>query len=388
MKRKFEITPKVIPQGITENSLFTVIADWCKAGAGKKRFTLQMLSAFASGKGITAIEPLLDIFLADGNAVEIIVGVDRNGTDKAALRSLKALSAAYETQCVVRVFHAPSRQAIFHPKLYILRTPSTVSYVIGSPNLTCGGLSSNFESMLLFENCKNNSTPATAAISIWETFAKPSFPLKQDYLRELTQDYLHKLQKGMPNLSKEEFHRRPGAVSDLWQPISRLRLPRSTKVRKRAKLVATTKRNGFLLMDILRETRSTQMQIPLQVVTDFFRVNPRQEANLSISILTQTGISQPIIRTLVISQGPKKDRLMRRLEMPQIRGLERPLAVLFVHLPGRRRFAFHLIPRSSKSYKSASQILEREGQQGSVRRRFIVGDFSEKKWRTVKKLLP
>jgi HKD family nuclease len=388
MKTKIEHTTRAIPQGITEDSLFSVIADWCKKGAGQKHYNLQILSAFASGNGVTAITPLLDIFLADGNTVEIIVGVDRNGTDKAALENLQSLAAAYEKQCSVHVFQAPSRQSIFHPKLYLLRTRSTVSCVIGSPNLTCGGLSSNFESMLLFGDCENNSAVATNAISIWETFAKPKAPLRNHYLRVLSRSYLNVLLKRMPDKPRQEFEETATAVRDLWKPISRLPLPRSTKVSRRTKLAPTTKKAGFLLMDVLQETRFTQMQIPLSIVEGFFRVEPRKPADLSVSIWTQTGISQPITRTLVISQGPRKDRLMRRLEMPQIRGLARPLAVIFMHLPGRRRFAFHLIPHHSPAYKVANRILQKEGQQGSAKRRFVIGSLTEKKWSSVKGLLP
>lgn len=388
MKTKIEQTTRAIQQGITEDSLFSVIANWCKEGAGQKHYVLQILSAFASGSGVTAITPLLDIFLADGNAVEIIVGVDRNGTDKAALKNLHSLASAYEKQCSVHVFQAPSKQSIFHPKLYLLRTRSAISCVIGSPNLTCGGLSSNFESMLLFGDCKIDSVVATNAISIWDTFSQPKAPLKIQYLRELSGSYLDTLLKRMPETPKQEFKETETAVRDLWRPISRLPLPRSTKVKQRTKVVPTTKTAGFLLMDVLQETRFTQMQIPLSVVGEFFCVEPRKPADLSVSIWTQTGISQPIIRTLVISQGPKKNRLMRRLEMPQIRGLARPLAVVFVHLPGRRRFAFHLIPSHSKGYKLADRILEREGQQGAAERRYIIGSLTEKKWSSVKALLP
>src|SRR5690606_12954189 len=108
---------RAIRQGVTEQSLFSVLAGWCRAGAGQQDHTLQTLSAFASGSGVLAVAPLLDVFLADGNRVEIIVGIDLNGTDKAALRHLFSLAEAYQKQCSVRVFHAPSREAIFHPKL-------------------------------------------------------------------------------------------------------------------------------------------------------------------------------------------------------------------------------------------------------------------------------
>jgi hypothetical protein len=103
-------------------------------------------------------------------------------------------------------------------------------------------------------------------------------------------------------------------------------------------------------MDVLNETRWTQMQVPIPVVEGFFGVDKRQSLDLHLSILTKTGLSQPIERPLVMSQGQEGQRLMRRIEMPQIRDLERPLAVVFVKLLGRGRFAFKLIPKNSAPY--------------------------------------
>jgi len=141
-------------------------------------------------------------------------------------------------------------------------------------------------------------------------------------------------------------------------------------------------------MDVLTETRSTQMQIPLEIVENFFRVRRRDAANLKVSIWTDTGLSQPITRTLVISQGPRHDRLMRRLEMPQIRGLARPLAVLFARLSGKRRFAFRLISRRSKDYREANRLLAKHGEQGGAERRFVIGTTADALWPRAKKFLP
>ncbi|HRT58854.1 MAG TPA: phospholipase D family protein [Candidatus Paceibacterota bacterium] len=382
------MTTRSIHQSVTEESLFNTIAEWCKSGAGQKGHTLHILSAFASGSGVSAITPLLDVFLADGNEIHIIVGIDRNGTDKDALKHLHSLAQAYETQCTVQVFQAPSRQAIFHPKLYVFRKPSTLSFVIGSSNLTSGGLSANFESLMLFSGLPNSSPEAANAVSIWNIFAHPKPPLKRHYLRTLTRAYLKTLSKRLPDRHPQESKPTSKAVRDLWRPLSRLPLPRSSKVRQRSQAATPPHAKQYLLMDILTETRSTQMQIPLKIVEAFFRVPRRAPADLKVSIWTDTGLSQPIDRTLVISQGPRHDRLMRRLEMPQIWGLARPLAVLFTRLPGKRRFAFRLISRNSKDYTKANRLLTQHGQQGRAERRFIIGTTTDALWRRAKRFLP
>jgi hypothetical protein len=141
-------------------------------------------------------------------------------------------------------------------------------------------------------------------------------------------------------------------------------------------------------MDVLRETRQTQMQIPLTVIEKFFRIPRDEDGAIGLSIVTDRGITQPIIRKVVRSTGRSGRRLMRRLEMPQIKGLKRPLAVMFVRLAGRRRFAYMLVAQSDSRYRKIDQLLDKEGQQGRKVRRFLIGRVGDKKWGAVRSLLP
>jgi hypothetical protein len=55
---------KQVRQAVTEESLFLELQRWCRDGAGKKRNTLQVMSAFASGPAVEALEPFFDVFLS------------------------------------------------------------------------------------------------------------------------------------------------------------------------------------------------------------------------------------------------------------------------------------------------------------------------------------
>lgn len=381
------VASRVLRQSVSPDSLFQVIAEWCRSGAGQRSNTLRLMSAFASGGGIGAIVPLLDVFLAEGNRLEVIVGIDLKGTDQGALRHLDALLHAYPSQCRVSVFNAPARAAIFHPKLYILETPHAVSFVIGSANLTGGGLGSNFESLILYSECDSASPIVKQALEIWSMFADPKAPLRPDFLKPLTKKYLGTLLRQLP-LKRQDRERSEGATFKvLWHPLSRIPLPRSTEPKQRSRTKAPLKSLGYLVMDILTETRSTQMQVPIPIVEGFFGIDKRQLYDFYLSIVTPTGLSQPILRTLVRSQGDEGQRLMRRIEMPQIRNLTRPLGLIMIRLRGNRRFAFKLIPRSSSSYRILNRLLEQKGQQGSADRRFLLGKPGDANWRTVGNLL-
>lgn len=50
---------KAVLQAVTRQSLFGVLEEWFKAGAGETRHSIKILSAFVTGGGVKAIAPLL-----------------------------------------------------------------------------------------------------------------------------------------------------------------------------------------------------------------------------------------------------------------------------------------------------------------------------------------
>ena len=377
---------RVVRQAVSQESLFSIMSAWCQGGAGRKGCRIRILSAFATGGAVRAMSPLIDVFLADGNAVEIVFGVDRNGTDRDAVARLFAIHEAYPQQVSACVFEAPSSVAIFHPKLYLYSEGRELrSAVIGSANLTMGGLANNFESLLLYESLRANDREARELEAIWSTFARPAPPLLPEFCTPLSQDIVGRLLARLPERSPIAATERRKDIVELWRPLSTVPLPRSTAPPRRSGTMRRPRqrRTGrFLLMDILQETRRTQMQIPLRVVEDFFGVPRRTAADIEVSIMTGTGLSQPITRTLVISQGAEGRRLMRRLEMPTIEGLPRPLIVVFVRL-GVGRFTYRLIGRSAVRFQAVDRTLARSGQQGGAQRRYYIGQMGDAVWRAL-----
>jgi hypothetical protein len=89
-------------------------------------------------------------------------------------------------------------------------------------------------------------------------------------------------------------------------------------------------------MDVLTETRKAQMQIPLDVIENFFGIERDERHDINLSVWTASGLTQPIERPLVISSGDAGRRLMRRLEMPAIKNMQRPLTVVFLRMGTQR----------------------------------------------------
>lgn len=102
----------------------------------------RLMVAFVKTSGLIRIASAMDSFKENGGHIEAVVGVDNRGTSKQALRML------YRLADEVYVYHDTSLNRTFHTKLYLLTNPGNNAIVlIGSSNLTAGGLFTNYEIM-------------------------------------------------------------------------------------------------------------------------------------------------------------------------------------------------------------------------------------------------
>lgn len=105
---------------------------------------IKIAVAFVSRSGLSEIRAPLEAALHRGAQVEFLAGYDMRTTEPQALSELYDLTRRYPTAslyCLASL--APS--AIYHPKLYLSRREEEVSAIIGSSNLTAGGLKKNVE---------------------------------------------------------------------------------------------------------------------------------------------------------------------------------------------------------------------------------------------------
>lgn len=102
--------------------------------------------AFAKRSGTKHLVPHLNHFAKNGN-IELLVGIDHLGTSKEALSDL--IGALKKTDQLNIVHNEIS--STFHPKVYIFTSKTMAEIVIGSGNLTEGGLFTNFEASVLLK---------------------------------------------------------------------------------------------------------------------------------------------------------------------------------------------------------------------------------------------
>ena len=99
----------------------------------------QVIVAFARLSGIGRLLPQVRSWRAQGKRIDAIVGIDRLGTSKEALAlMLDELDSVYITRTA-------DESCTFHPKMYLFEGRHRARAVVGSHNLTLGGLETNFE---------------------------------------------------------------------------------------------------------------------------------------------------------------------------------------------------------------------------------------------------
>lgn len=104
--------------------------------------TLNIIVAFAKNSGVLRIKGALEKFRKRGGTVNVYVGVDLGGT------SYEALTALLLHTDTLNIVHAEKGQT-FHTKIYQFVGNDKGLVVVGSHNLTGGGLWTNFESSVL-----------------------------------------------------------------------------------------------------------------------------------------------------------------------------------------------------------------------------------------------
>lgn len=139
---------KILFQGITPETHLAAVRDVLMINDPQD---IILSTAFMNQGGLLQIQDALRPVAA---ATTIIAGI-RNG-----ITSAQGLLTALEFGCTVFVVDTGSRDVIFHPKIYYSQSSTEARIVLGSANLTIGGLNSNIEAsvvMALDLNSKDNA---------------------------------------------------------------------------------------------------------------------------------------------------------------------------------------------------------------------------------------
>lgn len=201
--------------------------------------TLNILVAFAKNSGVLRIKDSIEKFRERGGTVNIYVGVDMGGTSYEALTNL-----LHHTDSL-NVVHSEKKDQTFHPKIYQLLGLDKGLIVIGSHNLTGGGLWTNFESSVLIpldgestDNALNKGIENYIGqlISLGDSFM--SIGAQRDIEKLLQDGYIFK--EVTQQLERSRAAKRNGKSNRLFGMGAPAELPRiGSPKKKKAGVVST-----------------------------------------------------------------------------------------------------------------------------------------------------
>ena len=151
----------------------------------------QIAVAFLKRSGIKTIEDSLMMSLDKGGKFELIVGLDFKTTDPMAMKFFIDLRKQYKD---VRFFCYGDKgdnknDIVFHPKIYLFRNQKETVSIVGSTNLTAGGLMSNFEVNTIFNEKQPVFYSQLQAIYNSVKYTDSLFTPDEEYLHQYSDVY-------------------------------------------------------------------------------------------------------------------------------------------------------------------------------------------------------
>ena len=204
--------------------------------------SVQIAVAFLKYSGVKVIENALRQCLDNGGNVELIAGLDFKTTDPQSIHYFVNLKKQYPKAKFYCFGDKGENKTdiVFHPKIYLFEKGRETTGIVGSTNLTRGGLISNFEVNTIFKETKPLYFSQLQAIYNSVKFTDSVFSPDEEYLAGYSDVYRAFLEdedkaskdKGLQRVikqiqDKEEFL--PGTVPSLKSLIHRSK----SSIRKR-----------------------------------------------------------------------------------------------------------------------------------------------------------
>ena len=145
---------------------------------------VQIAVAFLKYTGVKVIEKSMRQCLDSGGSFEIIAGLDFKTTDSQALKYFINLKKEYPK---VNFYCFGDRKEnktdiVFHPKIYLFEKEKETTGIVGSANITRGGLMTNFEVNTVFKETKSLYFSQLQAIYNSVKFTDSIFVPDEEYL--------------------------------------------------------------------------------------------------------------------------------------------------------------------------------------------------------------
>lgn len=237
--------------------------------------------AFLKYSGVKVIEKSLDSCLKNNGNIEIIAGLDFKTTDPQSMHyfiQLQKQTSNLKFYCYGDKDENKT-DVVFHPKIYLFEKGRATTGIVGSTNLTRGGLLSNFEVNVVIKETKPLYFSQLQAIYNSVKFTDSVFSPDEEYLAGYSDVYKAFLQneekatkdKGIQNVVRQINKRAeflPGTVPSIKSLI--------IEVIKKEK---EQKKDFVSLQTIYEEVEKIVREKKLNYKMDTFRNSIRGELN-------------------------------------------------------------------------------------------------------------
>jgi len=302
--------------------------------------SFRSLVAFISWEGLGFIHEEIEKFYDKGNKLSIIIGI--SGEDNSEAEVLRYFIERFP-KGEFFVFHVPVSHYLFHPKVYIFTKRNETLVIIGSNNLTQGGLFSNSECYvkLIIDNNRDKKIKNSIE-ELWNSYRFGKKPFNIKNLKRVGKELFNIYQ----NRRISKINKRHDTVIDksLRKLFPSVKIPipkykfKDERKKKKYRIVRDRK---ILLLQVLKETGAdgTQVQIPIKVIEEFF--NTKTSGHQTI----QVKFNNNNIRPAVICNFPNNTH---RISFPEIVKYKRPLLLKFIY---RGNKLFLVKPIKGNDYK-------------------------------------
>jgi len=283
--------------------------------------SLRILMAYISWDGISLIHEELEKFHDNNKSVEMIIGLSGGLSDPSTLTYL--LERLPKSN--IYVFHTPTINYTFHPKVYFFENQNEILVYIGSNNFTLGGLFYNSECCVKLKISKNDNAQLCSEINaIWETYKTPHNPFGQGNLKRINKKIISLYEKHIKASIRRKSAPRWTSFDKLFSSIVMPSTP-VTRMKKTAKRLKTQPiiRGKTLLLQVLNETGAagTQVQIPRAVVENYFGLETYGHQTIELQFIGKN------LRPAVLCHFSNNTH---RISFFEVASYKRPLLMKFI----------------------------------------------------------
>ena len=315
---------------------------------------VRILVAYVSQQGLDELDPIIRKLRKRKGKVRAIFGYDPRIT------RINALERAIKLFPKGSLYIMGASNCAFHPKIYLLDGPRYRVAIIGSNNLTIGGLIKNWEaSIAIITDTRNDKLMVEQLDNLWNSY----FSYRGSHLSKLNLQWIKKNKGKLIDAEIAQTKSRPKRVSSPFKPIGtsyRLRkiLSHPPILPTKGSKVPISLLPNTLFMQVLRETGSdgTQVQVPVDALEEYFGIDKDRTIPITIRINTYDFQAN-------ITHFPNNTH---RIQMSFLAGTKRPLLLQLKRVPGNRDvYEGSIVLQTDPAYRRLLRKCNRQTRTGS-----------------------